>query len=124
MSLCLRRVIIAYNRGHPAPSALRASNGSATHACTLEAMRTQGFSAGAIWMNSQSNSASHDQSIRRFIRRLALLLAFKQSLTFVTIWFFIWGAVALVLRAASAMPRGRLLWGAIGIAVAVAAAAA
>ena len=60
-------------------------------------------------MNSQSNSAHHDQSIRRFIRRLALLLAFKQSLTFVTIWLFIWGAVALVLRAArvARAPRRR-----------------
>jgi hypothetical protein len=78
-------------------------------------------------MNSQSTSAPsarHDQSIRRFIRRLALLLAFKQSLTFVTVWLFTWGAVALVLRAASAMPRRQLLWGATGIAVAVIAAAA
>jgi hypothetical protein len=75
-------------------------------------------------MNSQSNSAHHDQSIRRFIRRLALLLAFKQSLTFVTIWFFIWGAAALVLRVASATPRKQLLWGAIGIAVSVIVAAA
>lgn len=75
-------------------------------------------------MNSQSNSAHHDQSISRFIRRLALLLAFKQSLTFVTIWFFIWGAVALVLRAASATTRKQLLWGAIGIAIAVIAATA
>ena len=74
-------------------------------------------------MNPQSNSASHDQSIHRFIRNLALLLAFRQSLTYVTIWLFIWGAVALVLRAASATPRGRLLWGATGIAVAVIAAA-
>ncbi|HKQ89273.1 MAG TPA: hypothetical protein VJZ77_01225 [Blastocatellia bacterium] len=74
-------------------------------------------------MNPQSNSASHDQSIHRFIRKLSLLLAFRQSLAFVTIWFFIWGAVALVLRAASATPRGRLLWGATGIAVAVIAAA-
>jgi hypothetical protein len=74
-------------------------------------------------MNPQSNSASHNQSIHRFIRKLSLLLAFRQSLTFVTIWFFIWGAVALVLRAASATPRGRLLWGATGIAVAVIAAA-
>src|SRR5215510_9698600 len=75
-------------------------------------------------MNLQLNSADHEQSVRRFIRRLALLLAFKQSLSFITIWCFIWGAAALVLRAASATPRKPLLWGAIGIAVAVAAAAA
>jgi hypothetical protein len=74
-------------------------------------------------MNSQSTSARHDQSIRRFIRRLALLLAFRQSLTFVTVWCFLWGAVALVLRAASATTRRQLLWGAIGIAVAAVAAA-
>src|SRR5215475_10504352 len=74
-------------------------------------------------MNPQSNSAHHDQSIRRFIRRLALLLAFRQSLTFVTVWCFLWGAVALVLRAASATTRRQLLWGAIGIAVAAIAAA-
>jgi hypothetical protein len=75
-------------------------------------------------MNSQSTSARHDRSIRQFIRRLALLLAFKLSLTFITIWLFAWGAVALVLRAASATPRRQLLWGATGIAVAVVAAAA
>ncbi|HEU0179893.1 MAG TPA: hypothetical protein VFV58_37140, partial [Blastocatellia bacterium] len=75
-------------------------------------------------MDSQTASARHDQSIRRFIRKLALLLAFKQSLTFVTVWLFAWGAIALVLRAASAAPRMRLLWGAAGIAVAVIAAAA
>jgi hypothetical protein len=74
-------------------------------------------------MNPRSNSAHHDQSIRQFIRRLALLLAFRQSLTFVTVWCFLWGAVALVLRAASATTRRQLLWGAIGIAVAAIAAA-
>lgn len=75
-------------------------------------------------MSSQSTLARHDQSIRRFIRRLALLLAFKQALTFVTIWFFVWGVAALVLRAASAMPRKQLLWGAIGIVIAAIVAAA
>jgi len=75
-------------------------------------------------MNLQLNSADHEESIRRFIRRLALLLAFKQSLAFITIWCFVWGAVALVLRAVSATPRKPLLWGAIGIVVAVIAAAA
>jgi len=37
-------VIIAYNHAHPTLSALRASNGSSTHDCALEAMRTQGVS--------------------------------------------------------------------------------
>src|SRR5215813_4520549 len=74
-------------------------------------------------MNSQSTSDHHDQSIRRFIRRLALLLAFRQSLTFVAVWCFLWGAVALVLRVSSATTRRQLLWGAIGIAIAAIAAA-
>src|SRR5262245_32918015 len=69
-------------------------------------------------MNTKSNSAHHEQSIRRFIRRLALLLAIRQSLTFVTVWCFLWGAVTLVLRAASVTGRRELLWGAIGIAAA------
>ncbi|MBO0859427.1 MAG: hypothetical protein J2P21_13280 [Chloracidobacterium sp.] len=75
-------------------------------------------------MNSRPTSARHDQSISQFMRRLTLLLAFRQSLAFVTIWLFAWGALALVLRAASATSRGKLLWGAAGIAVAVIAAAA
>ena len=74
-------------------------------------------------MNPQSNSSDHDRSIRRFIRRLALLLAIRQSLTFVTVWCFLWGVAALVLRAASATGRRQLLWGAVGIAVAAIAAA-
>ncbi len=74
-------------------------------------------------MNSQSNPADHEQSIRVFIRKLALLLAFKQSLAFATVWCFAWGAVALILRAASATPRKSLLWGAIGMVVAVVVAA-
>src|SRR5262249_48919165 len=75
-------------------------------------------------MNLQSYSADHEQPIRLFIRRLALLLTIKQSLAFITIWCFAWGVVALVLRAASATPRKPLLWGAIGIAIAVIASAA
>jgi hypothetical protein len=43
MSLCLRRVIIACDRGHPDPCALRVPDWSVSHACTLQAMRTQGF---------------------------------------------------------------------------------
>ncbi|MGE0126582.1 MAG: hypothetical protein AB7U82_00645 [Blastocatellales bacterium] len=75
-------------------------------------------------MNPQSNSANQEQSIRLFIRRLALLIAFKQSLTFITIWLFVWGAAALILRVATTTPRKPLLWGAIGITAAIAAAVA
>src|SRR5262249_58783741 len=54
MSPRLRRVIIACDPAHPASSALRASDGSSNHACTLEAMRTQGFSAGDLGMKLHS----------------------------------------------------------------------
>jgi cell division protein FtsB len=72
--------------------------------------------------NSQPTPADHEQPIRQFIRRLSLLLALKQSLAFVTIWLFVWGAATLVLRATAATPRKQLLWGAVGIAVAIVAA--
>jgi hypothetical protein len=38
-------VIIAYNHAHLAMCALRASNWSSTHDCTLEAMRAHGVSS-------------------------------------------------------------------------------
>lgn len=72
--------------------------------------------------NSQPGSINHEQSIRRFIRRLALLFALKQSIAFITIWLFVWGSIALILRVTAATPRKPLLWGAIGIAIAVIAA--
>ncbi len=72
--------------------------------------------------NSQPDSANHEQSVRRFIRRMALLLALKQSVAFITAWLFVWGAAALILRATAAAPRKPLLWGAVGIAIAIAAA--
>src|SRR5574341_1034873 len=74
-------------------------------------------------MNSRAVSNDHEQAISRFAKRLAWLLTLKHSLTFVAAWCFAWGTVALVLRATAASPRQPLLWGAIGIAIAIAAAA-
>lgn len=73
-------------------------------------------------MNSQPDSANHERAIRLFTRRLALLLALKHSLAFITVWCFAWGTVALVMRAIAATPSKPLLWGAAGIAVAIIAA--
>ena len=70
-------------------------------------------------MNLKSHPAEHELAIKRFIRKLAMLIAFKQSLSLITIWCFIWGAAALILRAASATPLNAILWGAIGIVIAV-----
>jgi hypothetical protein len=42
----LRQVIIACNRAHPAPSALRTFYGSSAQYCALEATRTQSIFAG------------------------------------------------------------------------------
>ncbi len=74
-------------------------------------------------MNSRAASNDHELAISRFAQRLAWLLTLKHSLTFVAAWCFVWGAIALVLRATAASPRTPLLWGAVGIAIAVAIAA-
>jgi len=77
-------------------------------------------------MNEQilrpTGSASHEQAIRLFTRKLAALLALKYSLMLATLWCFAWGTIALALRAAIRAPIKPLLWGAAGIAAAFAVA--
>ncbi|MGH9835191.1 MAG: hypothetical protein ACRD9Y_19395, partial [Blastocatellia bacterium] len=74
-------------------------------------------------MNSRAVSNNHEQAISRFAQRLAWLLTLKHSLAFVAAWCFVWGTIALVLRATAVSPRKPLLWGAIGIAIAIVIAA-
>ncbi|MCI0665427.1 MAG: hypothetical protein L0220_30575 [Acidobacteria bacterium] len=73
-------------------------------------------------VKSPSGPATHEDAIRRLTRRLAAMLTLKRSLAFITIWCFVWGAGALVLRAVGGAPRKPLLWGAIGLLVAFVAA--
>jgi hypothetical protein len=73
--------------------------------------------------NPPTGSAAHEDAIRRLARRLVLAIALKHSLAFTTIWCFLWGTVALVLRAVSGANLMPLLWGALGFLPAVLAAA-
>ncbi|MEP7342581.1 MAG: hypothetical protein ABI977_32940 [Acidobacteriota bacterium] len=78
-------------------------------------------------MNEQqippSDPAHHEQAIRRFLRRLAYLLTIKYSLTLAALWCFVWGTIAVALRAGLGTPRKLLLWGAGGIVIAIIIAA-
>jgi hypothetical protein len=70
-----------------------------------------------------TGSAAHEDAIRRFARRFVLAITLKHSLAFIAIWSFLWGTVALVLRAVNGMNLRPLLWGALGFLPAVMAAA-
>lgn len=63
-----------------------------------------------------------DQAIRRFRRQLAARLVLKYALPLATVWSFLWGTAVLVLRAAAGVERTPLVWGALGLAVCLAAA--
>src|SRR5262249_49520352 len=65
-----------------------------------------------------------NNSCRRFFGNRRLLTLLKQSLAFTTIGSFVGGAPPWFLRGASATPRKPLLWGAMGIAIAIGAGAA
>jgi hypothetical protein len=73
--------------------------------------------------NPPTGSAAHEDAIRRLARRLVLTITLKHSLALATIWSFLWGTVALVLRAVSGAELAPLLWGALGFLPAVLAAA-
>jgi hypothetical protein len=82
----------------------------------------------ALLMSEKPNdpptgSAAHEDEIRRLARRLLLAITLKYSLGFATIWCFLWGTAALVLRAVSGAKLMTLLWGIFGILSAVLAAA-
>ncbi len=65
----------------------------------------------------------HEHSIRRFRTRVAGLLALRYTLVLAAVWGFAWGLAVLFLRAAFGTERQPLLWGLLGFAVAVVAAA-
>src|SRR5262245_5477602 len=65
----LRRVTIACNPAAPEPSALRASNEFSAHACTLEAMRTQGGFSSAMPFNANLPAEFENWAFRAFRQR-------------------------------------------------------
>jgi hypothetical protein len=64
-----------------------------------------------------------EQLVDRFYRHLTRLFVLRQSVAAVTAWAFLWGTAILVLRATQGTTLLTLLWGALGLPVAVALAA-
>lgn len=67
---------------------------------------------------------SHDEQIvTRFYRHLANWFILRQSVAAVTAWAFLWGTAILVLRATQGTDVPTLLWGALGLPIALGLAA-
>jgi hypothetical protein len=71
--------------------------------------------------SSPQISASHDRAIHKFTRKLVTVLTLKHALMLMTLWCFVWGTLALVLRVGG-VSRKPLLWGVIGFLIAIVAA--
>lgn len=54
------------------------------------------------------------QTLRSFRQRIASLYFMKYLVQLSAVWLFLWGTVALALRAAEVLGTGQLLWGAVG----------
>jgi hypothetical protein len=67
--------------------------------------------------------SSGEQVVDRFYRHLTRLFVLRQSVAAVTAWAFLWGTAILVLRATQGTSLLTLLWGALGLPVAIALAA-
>lgn len=63
--------------------------------------------------------SNHESAIDRFRRRVVFLLVVKYGLALATVWAFLWGTIVLVLRATLAVPRPTLLWGLVGVVLAL-----
>jgi hypothetical protein len=67
---------------------------------------------------------SHDeQLVGTFYRRLVLWCVLRQSVAAVTAWVFLWGTAVLALKVTQGTSPSTLLWGALGLPLAVGAAA-
>lgn len=60
--------------------------------------------------------------VEQFRRRLAAWLLLRNAVAAATLWVFLWGTAVLVVRAAASTPLAYLLWGAVGIPIALFAA--
>src|SRR6476659_5043990 len=66
---------------------------------------------------------SQEQIVARFYRHLTNWFILRQSVAAVTAWAFLWGTAILVLRATQGTSVPTLLWGAVGLPVALGLAA-
>jgi hypothetical protein len=64
----------------------------------------------------------HELFIDQFYRRIAGWCILRQSVAAITVWAFLWGTAVLVLRATQDIAPVVLLWGLIGVPIAVALA--
>src|SRR5688500_17436463 len=63
---------------------------------------------------------SHDEQIvARFYRQLTNWFILRQSVAAITAWAFLWGTAILVLRATQGTSIPTLLWGAVGLPIAL-----
>lgn len=67
-------------------------------------------------------SQRHDRAVRELRRNLAVVLSLRYALLFCAAWAFAWGSAVLALRAATDTAFDAMTWGAMGFAVAIAAA--
>jgi hypothetical protein len=66
---------------------------------------------------------SPERAVRQFRRDLGLLFFAGLALRCLTAWAFLWGTAVIVLRAAAGLERGSLLWGLLGLPLALVPAA-
>jgi len=62
------------------------------------------------------------QHVGRFQSRVWYVMSLRRAVTWVSAWLFVWGVVVLISRGVIGTERQPLVWGAIGIAVAIVAA--
>ena len=61
-------------------------------------------------MKTTDPALSQEESIARFIRRVAILVGIRYALMFITIWGFLCGVAVLAMRAATGRPLVQLIW--------------
>src|SRR5262245_6265447 len=67
---------------------------------------------------------SHDeQLVGRFYNHLTRWLVLRQSIVAITVWAFLWGTAILILKATQGTSISTLLWGALGLPIALGVAA-
>lgn len=73
-------------------------------------------------MTSTDDALPQDESIARFIRRVAILASVRYALMFITLWGFACGIAVLAMRAATGRPVIQLTWILAGVVPCAAAA--
>lgn len=68
--------------------------------------------------NSAATKHQHpDAALRQLRQQFFKTLLWPRVLRWTTIWLFVWGIAALLVRVSSTTPSARLLWGALGLAL-------